>query len=780
MKMIAFLLLIATNLVSASQPNIVFIMFDDLDILDLKRYEPNSLIHTPYLDSFFDENESLVFENYYSSGPNCSQTRSSLLTGQYPIQNNFLKTLDKDGAMGLSIDFPLISEKLQDAGYYTATIGKWHVGLDGDPTYRPENRGFDYSTVWYENRCDATCPIMFNDDGSPVSTIVVPPSLVDPASTVRGAIHEGKYFSYQLTKQNSFLLNPTESCHQVYSEVNGVCTGPVVENYLPNLLTDETTALMDTVNDGLLATPAHEPFFINLWYFTPHVPYNTPPTYEDIFKCGQVDEDVEACKYKLDYTVIDDEYEELSNCNGGERTPVCDAKLGRYAAQMTYVDQQIKKVEDKLEKMYATGQLNNETLIILTSDNGGAPAVHSNWGGDERVGTRHDSVLCTNGDEVDCDIKYRGAKIQLFERGIRSPLAIKRFGAVNNTTKGVSDEFIASRDFFPTIVNLATETVDEFNYYGIDFSNVVGNNEELSFFEKTRTELWQARPGASYEGDFPTNYDEFVQHALNGGQPPFPDFETDYSGANSYKQNQEFAVRQGDWKLIYEPQRFRSLANGFLEFTDEIYDLYEIKDNDGEVDEAIGSKKNDLRPDLIKFLQNQYYKWRSLVGFINYSFELTPNVVDGLIDINSHCANGAGSSDCETVAIEHSTRLNIAASQFTYANFVKINSGGSTCGTGKNGLADGTGLISFKPGDFIDGDLKPISWLMKIVDGKAVLDIGVTNKAHDTVDPALDPIRFTSDQQLTCDEVHHLAFTVQGSKPKGHGPLIKFFVNAFR
>ncbi len=770
MKIMALFMVMVSSSVWASKPNIVFIMFDDLDILDLSSYQPNSLIHTPYLDSFFDQNESLVFENYYASGPNCSQTRSSLLSGQFPIQNNFLKTLDKDGPMGISIDFPMVSEKLKDAGYYTATIGKWHVGLDGDPTFRPENRGFDYSTVWYEDRCDViTCPSVTNDDGTPLPT-----TPVDLEAKYRGNLYDGKYFGYKLTKQNSFLPNPTVSCHQVYNEVNGVCTAPVLDNYLPNLLTDETTALIDTVNDTILATPAHEPFFINLWYFTPHVPYNTPPNYENLFKCGQVGEVVEACQYQLDYTIINDVYQEISDCNGGERTPLCDAKLGRYAAQMTYVDQQIKKVEDKIQKMYDAGKLNNETFIVITSDNGGAPAVHSNWGGDVTANSRNDSVLCTNGDEANCDIKYRGAKIQLFERGIRAPLAIKRFGAANNTTKGVSDEFITSRDFFPTIVNLATESLDTFNYYGTDFSKVINNNEALSFFDQKRSEYWQMRPGASYVADFPTNYDEFVQHAVNNDPLPFPEFETDYTGSNSYKQNQEFAIRQGDWKLIYEPQRFISLANGFLELTDEVYDLYEIKANDNQVDEAIGAKKNADRPDLVAFLQNQYYKWRNLVGFIDYDFEIVPNMVDGLIDINSHCPNGPGSQGCDTVAIEHSTRLNIAASQFTYANYVKINSGGTTCGSRPDGLAEGNGVISFKPGDLVDGKLQPASWKMKIDDGKAWLRIWLTNKAQDAQPKT---VTFISDQPLVCDQVHHLAFTIQGSKPSGHGQVIKFFVD---
>ncbi len=759
-----FLLSLLSFSAMAEERNIIFIMLDDLDILDLQYYNDDSTIYMPALDDFFDPQEAMVFENYYTSGPNCSQTRGSLLSGQYPIQNNFLKTLRRDSKLGISIDFPMISQVLDNAGYYTATIGKWHVGFDGDATYQPQNRGFDHSTVWYENdsSCTLECPTVFNNDNTPV----------DPSeqSLVRSYLLPDNYFAYLLTRSNQDPTVPDGvSCNKVYELNNTICSAANPDNYLPNALTNETIALLDTINDSVLGTPAEEPFFINLWYFTPHIPTNIPPDYDDVFNCGQAGEVTEACNYETGVVVINDEFDDYAeNCAANEdRAPDCDGRVGQYAAQLSYLDRKISEVVAKVEDMYANKKLTKETLIIITSDNGGAPQTHANWGGDG--GSASDAVSCGPSiNQSSCPIKYRGRKNQLYERGIRVPLAIKRFGSSNNTTLGVNNGFLTSRDFYPTTVALADTTLlAGSGAYGVDFSDAVLSQSALDFFAETRPEFWQRKAGSSYRVDYPSNLENFI---CDGAQSAQPAFESNYTGAKSHQQNHSFAVRQDEWKLIYEPHRSAGELPGNtsgcdFEFDDEIYSLYKITNTQGTIDEYFGSEQNAARPDMVRTLQNLYYKWRNWIAFIDYSLTTTPNLVDGLIDVVSHCPNAG---NCETVAVEHSTRLQVDVEQFSFAASVKIDGNGATCGNGTNGSADGNGLVAFKPGN---NDQLPHSWKLKVINGKVRLTVWLSNKVQDDY----STVQLESSSPLSCDKVHHLAFTVQGSKQGGQ--LLRLYVD---
>lgn len=123
---------------SQAPPNIVLVLADDLGYGDLGCF--GSLIHrTPHLDRLASEGARLT--NHYVCSPVCSPSRAGLLTGRYPQRTGVTGVLrDEHDSAGLALTETTLAEVLSRAGYETALVGKWHLGLGEQ--YRPRGRGF--------------------------------------------------------------------------------------------------------------------------------------------------------------------------------------------------------------------------------------------------------------------------------------------------------------------------------------------------------------------------------------------------------------------------------------------------------------------------------------------------------------------------------------------------------------------------------------------------------------------------------------------------------------
>ncbi|GHB52522.1 sulfatase family protein [Persicitalea jodogahamensis] len=117
---------------AAKQPNVVVILTDD-QRWDAVSFAGNPYLKTPHIDKLAEE--GVFFKNYFCTTSLCSPSRASILSGQYAhahgVVNNFTE---------YPVDLPSFPRQLQEAGYETAYIGKWHMGEDNDNP-RP---GFDY------------------------------------------------------------------------------------------------------------------------------------------------------------------------------------------------------------------------------------------------------------------------------------------------------------------------------------------------------------------------------------------------------------------------------------------------------------------------------------------------------------------------------------------------------------------------------------------------------------------------------------------------------------
>jgi len=125
-----------------TQPNILVILADDLGYGDLSCYGAKDL-QTPNIDNLADG--GMRFDNFYANSPVCSPTRAALLTGRYPDLvgvPGVIRTHITNNFGYLSPQAVTLPEMLKRAGYHTAIVGKWHLGLASPNT--PNERGFDH------------------------------------------------------------------------------------------------------------------------------------------------------------------------------------------------------------------------------------------------------------------------------------------------------------------------------------------------------------------------------------------------------------------------------------------------------------------------------------------------------------------------------------------------------------------------------------------------------------------------------------------------------------
>ena len=158
---------------SDDRPNVIVIVADDLGINDMTDYDdldPSGTMDTPNID--FIANSGIKFKNAYSGSATCAPSRGMIVTGRYATSTGYEFTPVPDGMarainlfnpeetrymaesvesnplfdnQGLPAKEITFAETLKDAGYYTAHIGKWHLGRG--PNFAPLSQGFDESLM---------------------------------------------------------------------------------------------------------------------------------------------------------------------------------------------------------------------------------------------------------------------------------------------------------------------------------------------------------------------------------------------------------------------------------------------------------------------------------------------------------------------------------------------------------------------------------------------------------------------------------------------------------
>jgi len=128
----------------AAAPNVVVIQADDLGYGDLSAYG-QTRFQTPALDRL--AREGIRFTQYYAGSTVCAPSRTALMTGLHTGHT----WIRGNGEIALRPEDVTIAEVLKGAGYRTAVIGKWGLGIPGT-TGEPNKQGFDYSFGFLDHR----------------------------------------------------------------------------------------------------------------------------------------------------------------------------------------------------------------------------------------------------------------------------------------------------------------------------------------------------------------------------------------------------------------------------------------------------------------------------------------------------------------------------------------------------------------------------------------------------------------------------------------------------
>jgi arylsulfatase A-like enzyme len=311
----------------AKKPNVIVILADDLGWADLSCY--GSTFHeSPNLDRLAAE--GMRFTQAYSSSPYCSPSRAGILTGRHPARVQITDYIPSNGRSGkylpgemkmqLSHEEVTLAEVLQDAGYATWHVGKWHLGKE---PFLPESQGFDVNVAGNHSGAPASYFWPYGHDmpqrakayhGSPV------PGLVD-----RGK--EGEHLCDRLTSEAIRLIEQRK---------------------------------------------ADQPFFLYLPFYDVHTPIQAKANL------------IEKYRAKARRMGIPEEAEFIQEGTAARGTPVGQTigdrargqTIGKtrvrqndpvYAAMVETMDDNVGRLLARLDEL----GIADNTLVVFTSDNGG-------------------------------------------------------------------------------------------------------------------------------------------------------------------------------------------------------------------------------------------------------------------------------------------------------------------------------------------------------------------------------------------------------------------------
>lgn len=386
------LALAATSCVSRqsepARPNILLIVADDLGMGDVGAYGATA-IHTPNIDSLACQ--GVRFTNGYATSATSTPSRYALFTGLYPWRNADAKILPGDAPLLIPTDIPTLPKMMQAAGYNTAAIGKWHLGMgdgnvdwNGDITPSANTVGFDYTHVIAAT--NDRVPTVFVKNGRVVGLDPEDPIYIDYNKNF-----EGEPTALTHPEMLKMKWDHGHNC----SIVNGIPRIGYMKGGQKARWVDEQMAdhFVGEVRDFLDRQSAEKPFFLYYGLHQPHVPRAPHARF-----VGSTD-------------------------------------LGPRGDAVVEADWCVGEVIACLKEK---GMLEN-TLVIFTSDNG--PVVNDGYCDDaeERLGD-HDPRGGT-----------RGGKYSLYDGGTHIPLIVYWKGHLDAR---VSSAMVSHLDFFASLGRL--------------------------------------------------------------------------------------------------------------------------------------------------------------------------------------------------------------------------------------------------------------------------------------------------------------------------------------
>lgn len=365
-------LLLASGAALADQPNVLFIAVDDLRP-DLGAYGEAHMV-TPHMDRLAEEGR--LFRRHYVQVPTCGASRYALLTGQYPARQpswgNNAFALYRQGHAP-----PSLPQWFRDNGYRTVQMGKI--------SHSPDGRNLTQNSGGGEG------------EGSPEI-----PDAWDTLSTPVGewGTAWNAFFAYA----GGQTRTPGESPPLEAAEVGD-------RGYPDGVMAEAAVAKLKTLRDG------DQPFFFAVGFFKPHLPFNAPQKYWDLYDRDAIDiSSVDPVRRRGG---------EFFGNYGHTAQEASDPDRVRklrhgYWAATSYADAQVGKVLDALDEL----GLRENTIVVLWGDHGYHLGELGFWG-----------------------------KHTLHEHSMRSAFIVRTPGMAEAGTP--TDALTGSVDIYPTLVELA-------------------------------------------------------------------------------------------------------------------------------------------------------------------------------------------------------------------------------------------------------------------------------------------------------------------------------------
>lgn len=135
---------IRTSASPSKQPNIVFILADDMGYGDIQALNPQSRIPTPHLNKL--ASEGMVFTDAHSGAAVCTPTRYGVVTGRYCWRSRLKRgVLNGYSSHLIEPERLTVADVMKRSGYHTACIGKWHLGMDLPVTKQGGQQRIDHT-----------------------------------------------------------------------------------------------------------------------------------------------------------------------------------------------------------------------------------------------------------------------------------------------------------------------------------------------------------------------------------------------------------------------------------------------------------------------------------------------------------------------------------------------------------------------------------------------------------------------------------------------------------
>jgi arylsulfatase A len=342
----------AAGSLPARPPNFIVILVDDLGYADIGPFG-STLHRTPNLDRLAQEGRKLT--RFYAA-PVCSPSRAALLTGCQPKRVLPIpQVLWPGAAVGLNPAENTIAELLQQNGYSTACIGKWHLG--DQPEFLPTRQGFDYYFgIPYSNDMGPAEDGCNSSLGEPVR----------PRAEIKYLPGEGPEIGIKGNPQPPLPLLENEKVIEIL-RADGQTT--LVKRYTEKAI-------------EFIKAHKNKCFFLFLAHTAVHFPFYPGEHFQG------------------------------------------KSRNGAYGDWVEEVDWSVGQIVNELRQL----NLDDNTFLIFTSDNGGGAGVANN-------------------------APLRGFKNNVWEGGVRVPTIVWWPGQVPSGT--ATPEMAGMQDILPTLLNLS-------------------------------------------------------------------------------------------------------------------------------------------------------------------------------------------------------------------------------------------------------------------------------------------------------------------------------------